>query len=110
MVENLVKVLVVDDEAAMRRGICVSLKARGYAVEEARTGNEAIEAFHERHPDLVLLDINMPGMGGIETCRCIRAEAPNADRYDQRSGHRRRHSAGAGGRGRRLHYETISRP
>ena len=46
-----VKVLVVDDEAAMRRGICVSLVARGYSVEEARSGEEAIAAFHERKAD-----------------------------------------------------------
>jgi two-component system KDP operon response regulator KdpE len=67
------KVLVVDDEAAMRRGINVCLTARGYAVEEARNGEEALGAFHERQPDLVLLDINMPGMSGIEVCRRIRS-------------------------------------
>ena len=73
-----VKVLVVDDEAAMRRGISVSLVARGYSVGEAGSGEEAIAAFHERRPDLVLLDINMPGMNGIDACRRIRSEAPHA--------------------------------
>ena len=66
------RVLVVDDEAAMRRGINVCLTARGYAVDEARNGEEALGTFHERQPDLVLLDINMPGMSGIEVCRRIR--------------------------------------
>jgi two-component system KDP operon response regulator KdpE len=68
-----VRVLVVDDEAAMRRGICVCLTARGYAVEEARSGEEALGVFHERRPDLLLLDINMPGMSGLEVCRRIRS-------------------------------------
>jgi two-component system KDP operon response regulator KdpE len=77
MDSNTVRVLVVDDEAAIRRGICVSLKARGYEVDEARNGEEAIESFHERHPGLVLLDVNMRGMNGIETCRRIRFEGPN---------------------------------
>jgi two-component system KDP operon response regulator KdpE len=78
MDKDSVKVLVVDDEVAMRRGMCVSLKARGYAVDEASTGEEAIESFLERRPDLVLLDIKMPGMTGVETCRRMRSEAPNA--------------------------------
>jgi two-component system KDP operon response regulator KdpE len=73
-----VRVLVVDDEAAMRRGICVSLTAIGYLVDEARTGKEAIDAFEQRPADLVLLDVNMPGMSGIETCRRIRSVAPRA--------------------------------
>lgn len=68
-----VKVLVVDDEAAMRRGICVCLTARGYAVSEARSGEEALGSFSEQQPDLVLLDINMPGLSGIEVCRRIRS-------------------------------------
>lgn len=50
MAETPVKILVVDDEAAMRRGICVSLRARRYAVDEASTGEEAIESLRERHP------------------------------------------------------------
>jgi len=68
-----VKVLVVDDESSMRRGICVSLSARGYTVNEARSGEEALTAFHDNQPDLVLLDVNMPGMNGLEVCRRIRS-------------------------------------
>jgi two-component system KDP operon response regulator KdpE len=60
----------------MRRGISTSLAAHGYAVDEVRTGEEAVSAIRERPPDLVLLDINMPGMGGIEACRKIRAHSP----------------------------------
>jgi len=70
--ERPLRVLVVDDEAAMRRGINVCLTAKGYVVEEARSGEEALGFYHDRQPDLVLLDINMPGMSGIEVCRRIR--------------------------------------
>ncbi|HTA45324.1 MAG TPA: response regulator transcription factor [Bryobacteraceae bacterium] len=71
-----IRVLVADDEPAMRRGICTSLNARGYLVDEARNGEEALTAIRERPADLVLLDINMPGMGGIEACRRIRSAFP----------------------------------
>lgn len=72
-----IRVLVADDEPAMRRGICTALNARGFVVEEVRNGEEAVWAVRERAADLVLLDINMPGMGGIEACRRIRAANPD---------------------------------
>ena len=60
----------------MRRGLSTSLSAGGYAIDEARNGEEAVRAVRERPADLVLLDINMPGIGGIEACRRIRSTAP----------------------------------
>jgi two-component system, OmpR family, KDP operon response regulator KdpE len=69
-------VLVVDDEPALRKVIRTSLAASGFSVEEAGTGNEAVGAFEERIFDLVLLDVNMPGMSGVEACRQIRVLAP----------------------------------
>jgi two-component system KDP operon response regulator KdpE len=68
-------VLVVDDEPALRKVIRASLAANGFVVEEAGTGGEAIGAVQRRAFDLVLLDVNMPGMSGVETCRQIRAIA-----------------------------------
>jgi two-component system KDP operon response regulator KdpE len=73
-----VSVLVVDDEPAMRRALRATLSASGYAIEEARNGEEAIELLAKRPMELVLLDSNMPGMGGVEACRHIRALVPRA--------------------------------
>jgi two-component system, OmpR family, KDP operon response regulator KdpE len=66
------KVLNVDDEPQARRAIKIALIARGVEVLEAASGEEAIEKLHEDGPDVVLLDVKMPGMNGIETCRTIR--------------------------------------
>ena len=73
-----VRVLVVDDEAAMRRALRSTLSAGGFMIEEARNGEEAVEVVGKGSIDLVLLDSNMPGMGGVEACRRIRALAPGA--------------------------------
>jgi CheY-like chemotaxis protein len=59
---KLVRVLVVDDEPAMRRGLRTSLRTNGYEVEEARSGEEAVQIASEHTADIVLLDVNMPGM------------------------------------------------
>ena len=69
-------VLVVDDEPALRKTIRASLAASGYTVEEAGTGGEAVGVIQRQPFDLVLLDVNMPGMNGLEACRQIRAFAP----------------------------------
>jgi two-component system KDP operon response regulator KdpE len=66
------KVLVVDDDPQIRRVMKVTLVGHGYEVIEARTGEEALEKMPAEMPNLVLLDMNMPGMGGLETCRALR--------------------------------------
>ncbi|HXN64922.1 MAG TPA: response regulator transcription factor [Candidatus Acidoferrales bacterium] len=66
-------ILVVDDEPQIRRVMRTTLASNGYVILECRSGEEALETLHRERPDLVLLDINMPGMGGLETCREIRA-------------------------------------
>jgi two-component system, OmpR family, KDP operon response regulator KdpE len=68
------RILVVDDEPQIRRTLRTALTAAGYEVDDARTGEQALEKVREYRPDLVLLDINMPGMGGLATCRAIRAD------------------------------------
>jgi two-component system, OmpR family, KDP operon response regulator KdpE len=67
------RVLVVDDEPQIRRVLRSTLTARGYEVHDARTGEDALESIRESRFDLVLLDVNMPGMSGLATCRQIRA-------------------------------------
>ena len=69
------RILVVDDDPQIRRAMRTTLTGRGYEVADARTGEEAREALRSGNYDLVLLDMNMPGMGGIETCRLIRSSS-----------------------------------
>lgn len=69
---NAANILVVDDEPQIRRVLRSTLSTQGYVITEAKTGEEALESLRKERPDLVLLDMNMPGMGGIETCREIR--------------------------------------
>ncbi|HYL86757.1 MAG TPA: response regulator transcription factor [Candidatus Angelobacter sp.] len=71
-------ILVVDDEPQIRRVLRSTLSAQGYVIFEAKTGEEALDSMRKDRPDLVLLDVNMPGMGGIEACREIRrgSDAP----------------------------------
>lgn len=65
-------ILVVDDEPQIRRVLRSTLTFRGYELAEASTGEEAVELARKGKPDLVLLDVNLPGMSGIETCRELR--------------------------------------
>jgi two-component system KDP operon response regulator KdpE len=67
------KILVVDDDPQIRRVMKATLVGHGYEVIEARTGEDALEKFPQEMPALVLLDMNMPGIGGLETCRSIRS-------------------------------------
>ena len=67
------RILVVDDEPQIRRVLRTTLTAQGYEVRDARSGEEALDSIRDARVDLVLLDVNMPGMGGLEACREIRA-------------------------------------
>ncbi len=75
---SAVSILVVDDEPQIRRVLRSTLSTHGYEIVEAKTGEEALEWMRKEPPDLVLLDMNMPGMGGVEACREIRraSDAP----------------------------------
>jgi two-component system, OmpR family, alkaline phosphatase synthesis response regulator PhoP len=66
------KVLSIEDDADIRELIKFNLEQEGYAVEEAATGAEGLDRIKRRQPDLVLLDLMLPGMPGLEICRLLR--------------------------------------
>jgi two-component system, OmpR family, KDP operon response regulator KdpE len=66
------KILVVDDAQQVRRVLRTALSSQGYTIYEAATGEEALDSIRASVPDAILLDVNMPGMSGLETCREIR--------------------------------------
>jgi len=72
---NSSRILVVDDEPQLRRALRSTLSALGFVVDDAESGEAALEKLREERFDLVLLDINLPGLSGIETCRAIRARS-----------------------------------
>ena len=67
-------ILVAEDEQDLREAIATSLKAVGYEVIEAANGEEALDKYRTSHPNLVLLDLNMPKMHGLEVLKHIRAD------------------------------------
>ncbi|HTV56070.1 MAG TPA: response regulator transcription factor [Terriglobia bacterium] len=67
------RILIVDDEPLLRQVIRTTLKAQGYDVAEAGNGSTALDKLRSTRFDLVLLDLNMPGVTGLEACRAIRA-------------------------------------
>ncbi len=69
------RILVVDDDPQIRRVLKVTLTGQGYEVDNAKNGEAALDKLRESRFDLVLLDMNMPGTGGLETCRTIREQS-----------------------------------
>ena len=69
------RILVVDDDPQIRRVMRVTLTGEHYEIDDAKGGEEALEKLRAERFDLVLLDMNMPDMGGLECCRLIRAQS-----------------------------------
>ncbi len=69
------RILVVDDDPQIRRVMRVTLTGQGYEVDDARTGDAAFDKLREERFDLVLLDMNLPGMSGLEVCHEIRSQS-----------------------------------
>jgi two-component system KDP operon response regulator KdpE len=74
MAENAPSVLVVDDESAFRRLLHITLKAEGHVVFEAANGREAIDRVAASRPDLILLDLGLPDLDGLEVLRLLRQQ------------------------------------
>jgi len=68
-------ILLVEDERSIAEGLKVSLESEGFAVAWAKDGNEALSAWERTHPDLIVLDLMLPGISGTEVCRTIRARS-----------------------------------
>ena len=69
------RILVVDDDPQIRRVMRTTLTGQGYEVDDAKEGESALEKLRLGRFDLVLLDMNMPGIGGLEACRAIRSQS-----------------------------------
>lgn len=76
MNQSVIRILLVDDESAIRRALRPPLVELGFQVAEASRGEEALQLLRAGVYDVVLLDVNMPGLGGVETLHRIRAFAP----------------------------------
>jgi two-component system KDP operon response regulator KdpE len=72
---NSSRILVVDDEPQLRRALRSTLSALGFIVAGAESGEAALERVRIEKFDLILLDVNMPGLSGLETCRAVRARS-----------------------------------
>jgi two-component system KDP operon response regulator KdpE len=70
------RILVVDDEPQIRRSLQVNLERAGYAVDAVASGEHALESFQNRRPDVIILDLLMPGLGGAEVVHRIRQVSP----------------------------------
>jgi DNA-binding response OmpR family regulator len=73
------KILAVDDDSSALRALRAILTQKGYEVAIAQSGEEALERLDDGSPDLVILDVAMPGLSGFETCRRIRQDTRYRD-------------------------------
>ncbi|WP_410672527.1 response regulator [Amycolatopsis sp. cmx-4-68] len=72
----MAEVLVVEDDAAVREGLQLALRRQGHVVRTAESGELGIQVLVHHRPDIVVLDLMLPGMDGFETCRRMRASGP----------------------------------
>lgn len=73
------KLLIADDEPGIRSLVRMTLEHDSYEILEASDGDEAIRLAREQHPELILLDVQMPGLSGLEVCRMLKDDPSTAD-------------------------------
>ena len=103
-------ILVVDDERDIRELLDYNLRKEGYDVACVSTGEDALASVRARRPDLVVLDLMLPGVDGLEVCRRLQADAGHArrpDRHAHGQGRRGRRGHRARARRRRLHHQAV---
>ena len=76
------RILSVEDDERIRTAVKLALEDEGWTVDEAGSGEEAIELFHRSSPDVVLIDIMLPGIDGFELCRTLRRHSARNDTHD----------------------------
>ena len=101
------KILIADDDIQILRAVRITLSARGYDVVTASDGRAAIDAAASTHPDLLVVDLGMPGLTGIEVIEAVRGLDADAD--SRRLGPQRvlGQGRGAGRRRGRLRHEAV---
>ena len=100
-------VLVVDDEQSYRDALTVALHREGFLVETAADGVEALEKFERSRPAVILLDVMLPRVSGIDVCRQIRDHVAGADHHGHGQGLGDRRGRRARGRRRRLRHQAV---
>ena len=101
------RVLVVDDEPPILRALGTNLRARGYTVDLAATGEEALALAARHRPDAVILDLGLPGMSGIEVIEGLRGWTTRADHHPVGPGRRARQGGRPRRRRRRLRHQAV---
>ena len=107
---NAPRILIVEDEPDLLRGLELNIKADGCSVLTASRGDEAVEIALRERPDLVVLDVMLPGMSGFDVCRELRRrmfDAPIIMLTALRGG---RSGGGTGNRCRRLCDQALRHP
>ena len=79
MVDEKHKILIVDDEPQITRVLKTTLSSQGYSTRTAADGDDALQVIKEWSPDLLITDLRMPNMDGLQLCRHLRDKIPDSD-------------------------------